>query len=141
MQEKNESPEGPECAAANRFRLSKPTDNWDAIVAFYRDGLGLRKVAAFEDHAGYDGMILGLPGLSVQIEIVRHKDGLPAPAPTRDNLIVLYFTDPDDIQKLSARLNAYGYAPVKPENPYWNDRAVCFEDPDGWGLVLCRDGV
>ena len=64
MQEKNESPEGPECAAANRFRLSKPTDNWDAIVAFYRDGLGLRKVAAFEDHAGYDGMILGLPGLA-----------------------------------------------------------------------------
>ncbi len=82
-----------------------------------------------------------MPDETIHLEIIRHKNGLPAPATTRDNLLVLYFSDPDDIEKLTARLNAHGHSPVQPVNPYWNGRAVCFEDPDGWGLVLCRSAT
>ena len=128
----------PEGATVDRIRIAKPTDNWDAVLEFYKDGLGLRQLSSFEDHDGYDGVMLGLPGEKIHLEIIRHVNGLSACAPTRDNLLVLYFSDPDDIEKLSARLNAHGYESVQPANPYWNDRAVCFEDPDGWGLVLCR---
>lgn len=130
-----------EGVSVDRIRIARPTDNWDAVLDFYKNGLGLREFSSFEDHDGYDGVMLGLPDESVHFEIIRHKDGLPAPAPTRDNLLVLYFSDPDDIAKLAARLDAHGYKPVQPENAYWIDRAACFEDPDGWGLVLCRRGA
>ena len=130
--------EWPEGAKVDRIRIAKPTDNWDAVLDFYIEGLGLRKLSSFEDHDGYDGVMLGLPDESIHLEIIRHKNGLSARAPTRDNLIVLYFSDPNDINRLSERLSSHGYEPVQPENPYWNGRAVCFEDPDGWGLVLCK---
>jgi len=32
------------------------------LVAFYRDGLGFRETGGFRDHAGYDGVFLGVPG-------------------------------------------------------------------------------
>ena len=130
--------EWPEGVTVDRVRIARPTDNWDAVLDFYKNGLGLRQFHAFEDHDGYDGVMLGLPDESLHLEIISHRDGMPAPAPTRDNLLVLYFPDPGDIEKLAARLERHGYPRVTPENPYWNDRAVCFEDPDGWGLVLCR---
>ena len=140
MTEDDQTADWPEGVTVDRVRIAKPTDNWDAILDFYKNGLGLREFHAFEDHDGYAGVMLGFPDESLHLEIIRHTDGLPAPAPTRDNLLVLYLPDPADIETLSARLQKHGYAPVEPANPYWNDRAVCFEDPDGWGLVLCRSG-
>ncbi|MDJ0955840.1 MAG: VOC family protein [Arenicellales bacterium] len=133
------NPDWPEGVTVSRIRIAKPTDNWDAVLDFYKNGVGLRQLSSFEDHDGYDGVMLGLPDESVHLEIIRHKNGLAAPAPTRDNLIVFYFSNHDDIEKLSARLNRHGYNPVQPANPYWAGRAVCFEDPDGWGLVLCQN--
>jgi hypothetical protein len=38
---------------------------------------------------------------------------------------------------VQARLEALGHRPVEPENPYWRDKSVTFEDPDGWRVVLC----
>ena len=138
MEKKENTQDWPEGVAVERIRIAKPTENWDAVLDFYKDGLGLRQYSSFEDHDGYDGVMLGLPDEGIHLEIIRPKEGLGARAPTRDNLIVLYFSNPDDIEKLSARLNSHGYEPVQPENPYWDGRAVCFEDPDGWGLVLCN---
>ncbi|MFW5692189.1 MAG: VOC family protein, partial [Chloroflexota bacterium] len=46
---------------ATRVRVARPTDQLAAVVAFYRDGLGLPVIAHFDDHAGYDGVILGMP--------------------------------------------------------------------------------
>ena len=38
------------------------SDRLEAVEAFYRDGLGLPVLARFAGHAGYDGVMLGLPG-------------------------------------------------------------------------------
>jgi uncharacterized glyoxalase superfamily protein PhnB len=35
------------------------------------------------------------------------------------------------------RLAARGAPRVEPENPYWGDKSVTFEDPDGWRVVIC----
>ena len=37
---------------------------------------------------------------------------------------------------VAARLEAMGYFPTEPENPYWAERGVTIEDPDGWRIVL-----
>jgi hypothetical protein len=36
------------------------------------------------------------------------------------------------------RLHDQGHAPVEPENPYWEDKSLTFEDPDGWRVVIYR---
>ncbi|NJN64759.1 MAG: VOC family protein [Acidobacteria bacterium] len=117
-------------------RIARPTDRLELCVRFYRDALGLAELARFEDHAGYDGVMLGLPGWSTHLEFTSRQDGSPCPAPTKDNLLVLYFDDREELDDVIGRLREWGHEPVEPENPYWRDKSTTFEDPDGWRVVL-----
>lgn len=45
-----------------KLRVARPTDNLGAVVRFNRDGLGLDILFRFEDHAGFDGVMLGRGG-------------------------------------------------------------------------------
>ena len=119
-----------------QVRVARPTDRLDKVVRFYRDGLGLRVIDGFEGHAGFRGVMLGLPGHAYHLEFTEHEDGSPCPAPSRDNLLVLYVPDDAAVDRIVARLAALGHAPVLPENPYWAERGVTIEDPDGWRIVL-----
>jgi catechol 2,3-dioxygenase-like lactoylglutathione lyase family enzyme len=123
-----------------QVRIARPTDKLEEVVAFYRDGLGLPMIGSFEGHAGYDGVMIGLPGRGYHLEFTRQEAGSPGTAPSRDNLLVLYIPDAEQVERLRARLERLGYPPVGPENPYWLDKSVTFEDPDGWRLVLSRTG-
>jgi catechol 2,3-dioxygenase-like lactoylglutathione lyase family enzyme len=116
-------------------RFARPTDRLPEVLRFYEEGLGLRRVDSFEDHDGYSGVMLGLPGEEVHLELTTHADGSPGPAPTRDNLLVLDLRSRDAIAAAEERLRALGHPPVQPENPYWA-ADLTFEDPDGWRVVL-----
>lgn len=128
----------PDGALVAQVRIARPTDRLAEVVAFYRDGLGLPQLYAFTGHAGYDGVMLGLPGRSYHLEFTRHVAGSPCPAPSKDNLLVLYYPGEDDLRRVEQRLQALGCAPVPPENPYWLGKSVTYEDPDGWRVVLVR---
>jgi hypothetical protein len=65
---------------ARQVRIARPTDRLDEVVGFYRDGLGLPELARFDGHAGYSGVILGLPGADHHLEFTRHERGSPGPA-------------------------------------------------------------
>lgn len=119
-----------------QIRVARPTDRLEEIVRFYGDGLGLPKLGEFTGHAGYDGVMFGMPDASVHLEFTRHVDGSPGAAPSRDNLLVLYMPDPAARARAVQRLAALGYPEVEPENPYWRDRSVTVADPDGWRVVL-----
>jgi catechol 2,3-dioxygenase-like lactoylglutathione lyase family enzyme len=121
---------------AVQVRVARPTDQLGEVVRFYRDGLGLEVIGSFEGHAGYDGVMLGLPGREYHLEFTQHAEGSPCPAPSKDNLLVFYLPDRADVARLVARLGALGYPPVPPENPYWAERGVTVADPDGWRVVL-----
>ena len=131
-------PGWPDGVRVARVRFARPTDRLEEVVAFYHDALGLPHLGGFEDHDGYDGVMIGLPGWPTHLEFTRHRAGSPCPAPSRDNLLVLYFDDPADLERLTARMQSRGHTPAPPENPYWKGRSVTFEDPDGWRVVLCR---
>ena len=91
----------------------------------------------FAGHAGYRGVTLGLPGTRYHLEFIQHDHGSPGLAPSRDNLLVLYFDDLAQVEQAGARLSALGHRPVEAENPYWTENgAVTVEDPDGWRVVL-----
>ena len=129
-------------ARVAQVRIARPTDRLEDVVAFYRDGLGLRELGRFVNHDGYDGVMLGLPDETYHLEFTRHARGSPCPAPSADNLLVLYIPDTAQFAGLCERLEQLSYSPVEPENPYWLDKSVTFEDPDSWRLVLCGgDGI
>lgn len=130
------STQWPSSLPAVQFRIARPTDRLNDLLRFYRDGLGLNVIGSFEDHAGYSGVMLGLPGHEYHLEFTSHIEGSPCPAPTKDNLLVFYIPDTEAINRLIERLNFMGYFAVQPENPYWEERGTTFEDPDGWRVVL-----
>ncbi|WP_280381076.1 VOC family protein [Nocardia wallacei] len=120
-----------------QVRVARPTDRLDRIEEFYTQVIGLPVLYRFEQHAGYDGVMLGLPGTAYHLEFTTHADGSPCPAPTRDNLLVLYFPGDAKMYEVVERLAAAGHEPVEAENPYWAGvGALTFEDPDGWRVVL-----
>ncbi len=43
-----------------KLRVARPTDNLDRLIRFYRDGLGLQILYRFENHDGFDGVMLGI---------------------------------------------------------------------------------
>lgn len=122
-----------------QIRFARPTDKFNEVVAFYRDGLGLPELAAFAAHAGYNGIMLGLPGRGAHLEFTEHEAGSPCQAPSNDNLLVIYITDEAAYERLNQRVQGKGYAPIEPENPYWLNRSFTYEDPDGWRVVICKE--
>lgn len=119
-----------------QVRVARPTDKLAEVVRFYRDGIGLPELTSFTGHAGYDGVILGLPDATCQLEFTRHEAGSPCPAPSEDNLLVLYIPERSAVDRIAARLAALGYPAVPPENPYWAAQGITVADPDGWRIVL-----
>jgi len=73
------------------LRVARPTDNLERITQFYRDGLGLAVLYQFEDHDGFDGVMLGLPGAPYHFEFTQARGHHAGRAPTEDNLLVFYF--------------------------------------------------
>ena len=119
-----------------QVRIARPTDRLAEVVGFYRDALGLEQIYSFEDHAGYDGVMLALPGRRDHLEFTHHERGSPCPAPTKDNLLVFYVEDDEAFREMAVRLERHGHELVEPENPYWAEQGLTFEDPDGWRVVL-----
>ncbi|MEW2255477.1 VOC family protein [Streptomyces sp. NPDC047869] len=118
-------------------RFARPTAHYDDVVVFYRDVLGLPVLAQWRGHAGYDGIVVGLPGTPVHMELLQHGDPPRIPEPHPENQLVLYLRGPEAVSVAARRLAGHGHSPVPAANPYWTERgAVLFEDPDGWQVVL-----
>ena len=78
---------------APTLRVARPTDDLDALLPFYRDGLGFEVLDRFEGHEGFDGVMLGHHGAPYHLEFTRARGHTAGRAPTRDNLLVLYIPD------------------------------------------------
>src|SRR4051812_16082843 len=118
------------------LRIARPTDDLDALLRFYRDGLGLELLYRFEDHDGFDGMMLGRPGAPYHFEFTRAKGHVAGRAPTQDNLVVFYIADEGRWMSAVARMADAGFQAVASFNPYWDRHGRTFEDPDGYRVVL-----
>jgi catechol 2,3-dioxygenase-like lactoylglutathione lyase family enzyme len=113
-------------------RVARQTARLPAIVAFYRDGLGLEEVGRFENHEGYNGVLLAVSGTGTHLEFTA-TDHLPPPVPHPESLLVLYLGSQAAVDRVLGRLKA---DIVPPQNPYWNRHALTVEDPDGFRVVL-----
>ncbi|ANS74201.1 hypothetical protein AWM70_06070 [Paenibacillus yonginensis] len=119
-----------------QFRVARPTHQIDKIKEFYTKGLGFEIVGSFSGHEGYDGVMIGLPGVDYHLEFTQYEEASPVPPPSEDNLLVFYIPDLEARNAIVERLQEMGYPGVEPENPYWKHNGVTICDPDGWRIVL-----
>jgi catechol 2,3-dioxygenase-like lactoylglutathione lyase family enzyme len=122
-----------------KMRVARPTDDLESVARFYRDGLGFSELFRFEEHAGFNGVMLGLPGGPYHLEFTTARGHRAGRAPTADNLLVFYLPDAQQWDEAVARLKSAGYEPVASFNPYWDRDGLTFEDPDGYRIVLQHD--
>ena len=122
------------------LRVARPTDDLAAVVKFYRDALGFDVLCEFNDHDGFDGVILGHRGAAYHLEFTHRAGHNAGRASTEDNLLVFYLPDAAEWQAAVARMEAAGHEPVTAFNPYWDQNGKTFEDPDGYRVVLQNAG-
>ena len=118
------------------LRVARGTNDLESVIRFYRDGLGLEVIGQFEGHAGFDGVMLCKRELPWHLEFTKELGVTAPPAPSKENLLVIYLPERDEWQAAVDRMIRAGYAPISSHNPYWDVQGKTFEDPDGYRVVL-----
>ena len=59
----------------------------------YARGLGLEEIGRFDDHEGFDGLMLGLRGADFHLEFTCCRTHPIQPSPTPEDLLVFYVPD------------------------------------------------
>jgi catechol 2,3-dioxygenase-like lactoylglutathione lyase family enzyme len=107
--------------------------------AMYCRGLGLRVVGRFDDHAGFDGVMLGIGGTAYHFEFTHCREHPVVPAPTPEDLVVFYIPASAEWELACSRMLAAGFERVASLNPYWEARGRTYQDHDGYRVVLQND--
>ncbi|KAK3684997.1 Glyoxalase/Bleomycin resistance protein/Dihydroxybiphenyl dioxygenase [Podospora appendiculata] len=126
--------------ASAHLRVARPTNNIDALLPFYHDGLGFEVLGSFADHEGFDGIMLGhkAGGGGYHLEFTRSDYHDAGRAPTQDNLLIFYLPDEGGFAKAVSQMEQLGFPAVASLNPYWDRCGKTFEDPDGYRVVLAN---
>jgi catechol 2,3-dioxygenase-like lactoylglutathione lyase family enzyme len=115
-----------------QVRFARHTERLEDVIGFYRDGLGLPEIGRFENHDGYDGVFLAVPGTDAHLEFRSGGHG-DVPSPHPETLLVLYLGSANALKEICERVDGQ---PVEPANPYWKQHGVTLIDPDGFRVVL-----
>ena len=118
------------------LRIARPTDHFEEVIRFYTEGLGLSVIGSFENHEGFDGVMLGTPGALHHLEFTQKRGHSAGRAPTQENLLVFYLQDRQEWLDANQRMSNAGYQSVPSFNPYWDRLGKTYEDPDGYRVVL-----
>jgi hypothetical protein len=121
------------------LRIARPVTDVERAANMYCQGLGLRILASFRNHDGFDGIMVGVPAAGYHLEFTRNRRHPVTPSPTGEDLLVLYYRSESEWQLACGGMNAAGFAAVSSFNPYWNLRGRSYQDPDGYRVVLQRE--
>jgi len=121
------------------LRIARPVTDLGRSQEMYRRGLGLSVLSRFQDHAGFDGVMLGMPGADYHLEFTHCRRLDITPGPTAEDLLVFYVPEAGDWHSACERMQSAGFTLVAPFNPYWDVLGLTFEDPDGYRVVLQRE--
>jgi catechol 2,3-dioxygenase-like lactoylglutathione lyase family enzyme len=121
----------------HHLRIARPVSDLARSAGMYCRGLGFTVIDRFEDHAGFDGVMLGIPGAAYHLELTHCRERHVTP--TAEDLLVFYVPEAAEWEAACTRLQGAGFKPVAPFNPYWGVLGRTFEDPDGYRIVLQRE--
>jgi catechol 2,3-dioxygenase-like lactoylglutathione lyase family enzyme len=126
--------------ATHVIRIARPSLDLAAAARFYVGGLGLRVLYQADGDPArgtYDLLMMGPDGGQWHLELTGDPRQPVVPAPTPEDLLVIYLTAPVS-PELTARAVAHGGTVVPSVNPYWDEGGVTIRDPDGYRVVLTQ---
>src|SRR3954469_14931638 len=101
------------------LRIARPTDNIDALLPFYVDGLGFQILTRFDDHQGFSGVVLGHPGQAYHLELTHQQGHRVGGARSPANRLLLNLPQRLAYQAAIGAMVDIGFKPVSSINPYW----------------------
>jgi hypothetical protein len=123
-----------------RFRQARHTNILKPIIDFYTQIIGLKVLAKFESHEGYDGVFIGLEDAfasenSWHLEFTVSWEQ-PMHRPDEDDLLVFYPNTTEEYDTILKKLEFANIKRYRPKNNYWQRNGVSVLDPDGYGVVI-----
>ncbi|MDE2235766.1 MAG: VOC family protein [Gammaproteobacteria bacterium] len=118
------------------IRIARPVSNLTRAVKMYTQGLGLTEIGRFENHDGFDGVMLEQVGLGFHFEFTHCRTSPIKPSPTPEDLVVFYVPSSNAWRDRCEAMLKAGFAEVTSHNPYWDQHGRTFEDPDGYRVVI-----
>jgi hypothetical protein len=118
------------------LRVARPSDHLADVAEMYGKGLGFIVLAQFENHDGFDGIVLGHPLAPYHLEFTAERGKRAVSRPLDDHLLVFYIPGSGDWERTCVDMIAAGFNLVRSHNPYWDLRGKTFEDLDGVRVVL-----
>jgi catechol 2,3-dioxygenase-like lactoylglutathione lyase family enzyme len=108
------------------------TDNFEAMVAFYRDRLGFRTIAAW-DRDGARGMRLDLGGLKLELldNGCQRQPIALSPAQGRIHLVV-------EVSDIAASRAGLDITSPEPQPTGWGAQTFQVPDPDGIAVTFLQ---
>jgi hypothetical protein len=117
-------------------RIARPTADLSRSERMYRLGLGLSVLARFEDHHGFDGVMLGCEHAHFHLEFTHCREHPSTASPSVEDLVVWYVPSLSEWRSMCGDMLEAGFRSVASFNPYWELHGSTFEDPDGYRVVL-----
>jgi hypothetical protein len=102
----------------------------------YCAAFGLVVLARFQNHQGFDGVMLGHRGMDYHFEFTQCREHPVVPSPTPEDLLVFYTPDREEWKSSCNRLVDNGFVCVTSFNPYWDASGRTFADSDGYRVVI-----
>jgi hypothetical protein len=118
------------------IRIARPVSNLVRTERMYCTALNLTVLAKFQDHQGFDGVMLGIPGMDYHFEFTHRAEHPVVPSPTSEDLLVFYIVDRQEWQSTCDRVVENGFVHVTSLNPYWDVSGRTFVDLDGYRVVF-----
>lgn len=110
------------------LRVARPTNDLAPLIRFYGDGLGFKVIGHFENHAGFDGVMLGHPNVSYHLEFTKEQGKVAGGAPSAEHLLVLNLSEKAEFDLAVERMDQAGFAAVASYNPCWDQVGRTFQD-------------
>jgi hypothetical protein len=117
-------------------RIARPVGDPARSVGMYRLGLDMQEIGRFQNHAGFDGVMLQIEGQGFHFEFTYCRVHPVDPRPTAEDLLVVYLPDAMEWENRCKSMLDAGFQEIEPFDPYWKARGRTFQDPDGYIVVI-----
>ena len=122
------------------FRYARHSHDIYRLIDFYSLILNFEILGEFKNHSGYDGVMLGLKDENWHLEFTQNYEK-PQAKFDEDDALVFYPKTKKSFEKIVENLNKFKVRILQTKNPYWKNKGVCFEDCDGYKIIVCSENI